>query len=86
MTIVEGSGTDQELMRLWSLIAELSEELNQNRSLAVSLYSQATNVKVSELSSIRERFRHGHTRRIKLYICRRGLYCAGLILINPKVS
>jgi hypothetical protein len=50
MTIVEGSGSDQELMRLWGLIAELSEELNQNRSLAVSLYSQATNVKVSELS------------------------------------
>jgi hypothetical protein len=44
MTILDGG--DDELLRLWALIAELSEELNQNRALAVSLYSQASNVKV----------------------------------------
>ncbi|KAL0960999.1 hypothetical protein HGRIS_005992 [Hohenbuehelia grisea] len=36
---------DQDLMQLWALIGELSEQLNQNRSLAVSLYAQANNVK-----------------------------------------
>jgi len=38
------SGQDQELAHmnhLWGIIAELSEQLSQNRSLAVSLYGQA---------------------------------------------
>jgi len=50
MTILDG-GDDQELLRLWALIAELSEELNQNRTLAVSLYSQANNVKNQSIHS-----------------------------------
>jgi hypothetical protein len=44
MAILDGS--DQELVRLLNVVAELSEELTQNRTLAVSLYTQATNAKV----------------------------------------
>jgi hypothetical protein len=44
MTILEGA--EQEMMRLWGLVAELSEQLSQNRSLSVSLYGQVGNVKV----------------------------------------
>lgn len=36
---------DQDLMQLWSLITELSEQLSQNRSVSVSLYAQAGNIK-----------------------------------------
>ncbi|KAK0201681.1 hypothetical protein DFS33DRAFT_1349165 [Desarmillaria ectypa] len=43
MTILENN--DQDLMQLWQIITELSEQLNQNRSLSVSLYAQAGNVK-----------------------------------------
>ncbi|THV05213.1 hypothetical protein K435DRAFT_713147 [Dendrothele bispora CBS 962.96] len=42
MTIIEG---ENDLTHLWSIILELSEQLNQNRSLSVSLYTQAGNVK-----------------------------------------
>ena len=38
---------DQDLMQLWTLITELSEQLSQNRSVSVSLYAQAGNIKVS---------------------------------------
>jgi translation initiation factor 2B subunit (eIF-2B alpha/beta/delta family) len=44
------SGQDQELAQmnhLWSIISELSEQLSQNRSLAVSLYGQADAVNAS---------------------------------------
>jgi hypothetical protein len=40
---------DQDLMQLWGLIQELSEQLNQNRSVSVSLYAQAGNIKVNAL-------------------------------------
>ncbi|KAG7443135.1 uncharacterized protein BT62DRAFT_982274 [Guyanagaster necrorhizus] len=43
MTILDNN--DQDLMQLWQIITELSEQLNQNRSLSVSLYAQAGNVK-----------------------------------------
>jgi hypothetical protein len=48
MAIMDG-GQDQELAHtnhLWSIISELSEQLSQNRSLAVSLYGQADAVNV----------------------------------------
>ncbi|KAJ7600952.1 hypothetical protein C8J56DRAFT_911685, partial [Mycena floridula] len=44
MTILENS-SDHDLMSLWGIITELSEQLNQNRSLAVSLYAQAGGLK-----------------------------------------
>lgn len=37
---------EYDLSKLFALIAELGESLNENRSLSVSLYAQATNVKV----------------------------------------
>jgi len=36
---------DQDLMQLWGLITELSEQLSRNRSTSVSLYGQAGNIK-----------------------------------------
>ncbi|KAF8916995.1 hypothetical protein CPB85DRAFT_232364 [Mucidula mucida] len=43
MTILESN--DQDLMQLWNLILELSEQLNQNRQLSVSLHSQVGSAK-----------------------------------------
>lgn len=45
MTILDGSA-EQDLVRLWALIAELSEQLTQNRSVAVALYGQVGGIKV----------------------------------------
>jgi hypothetical protein len=47
MTILDGN-TDQELLRLWSVIGDLSEELTRNRVLSVALYNQVGNAKVSD--------------------------------------
>jgi hypothetical protein len=47
MAVLENG--DNNLMQLWSLITELSEQLNQNRSVSVSLYAQAGNIKVRPL-------------------------------------
>jgi hypothetical protein len=46
MTIIDGT-TEQELIRLWGIIGELSEELSRNRALSVTLYDQVGNAKVS---------------------------------------
>jgi len=43
MTVFEGA---DDLGQLWSLITELSEQLNQNRNISVSLYTQAGDIKV----------------------------------------
>lgn len=48
MAIVDSN--EYDLVQLWGLITELSEQLSQNRSLSVSLYSLAGNVKVSRLA------------------------------------
>jgi hypothetical protein len=50
MTILESSDQDPSLMRLWSLITELSEQLNQNREISTSIYSQAGGIKVRFVS------------------------------------
>ncbi len=44
MTILDNN--DQDLMQLWQIITDLSDQLNQNRTLSVALYGQAGNVKV----------------------------------------
>ena len=44
MAIVEGGHDD--LMQLWAVITELGEQLNQNRSMSVSLYALAGKIKV----------------------------------------
>lgn len=62
---------DQDLMQLWSLITELSEQLSQNRSVSVSLYAQAGNIKVNVhrlVSRWKLNTRDGH--RIRLCILR----------------
>lgn len=80
MTILDG-GDDQELLRLWALIAELSEELSQNRTLAVSLYSQANNVKVCFDHLHPLELGHPHSnlnvRRTSPFTRRRGLFYGG---------
>ncbi|KAF5360729.1 hypothetical protein D9756_004782 [Leucocoprinus leucothites] len=42
---------EYDLSKLFALIAELGESLNENRSLAVALYTQATNVKSQAIHS-----------------------------------
>ncbi|KAJ7857679.1 hypothetical protein B0H14DRAFT_2442998 [Mycena olivaceomarginata] len=51
MTILESSDQDPSLMRLWSLITELSEQLNQNREISTSIYSQAGGIKTQAVHS-----------------------------------
>ncbi|KAF9527591.1 hypothetical protein CPB83DRAFT_393453 [Crepidotus variabilis] len=50
MAIIEGGG-ENDLTQLWSLITELSEQLNQNRSMSVSLYGVAGKIKTEALNS-----------------------------------
>lgn len=48
MAIMDNHDQDMALMNhLWTIISELSEQLSQNRSVAVSLYGQADAVNVS---------------------------------------
>jgi hypothetical protein len=47
MAILESSG-ENDLSQLWTLITELSEQLNHNRSASVSLYGLAGKIKVFE--------------------------------------
>ena len=56
-TLMIVDGPDQELMRLWGVVGELSEELSQTRHLAVQLYTQANDAKVRVFGYRRERFR-----------------------------
>lgn len=37
---------DSDLLRLWGLVAELSEQLNANRSMTAALQAQAAQAKV----------------------------------------
>ncbi|KAJ6557358.1 hypothetical protein DFH09DRAFT_1163897 [Mycena vulgaris] len=46
MTILDtSSDQDPSLMRLWSLITELSDQLNQNRDISAGIYQQAGGIK-----------------------------------------
>jgi hypothetical protein len=38
---------DQEMMRLWEIISDLSEQLNRHRATASTLRNQAEGIKVS---------------------------------------
>ena len=38
---------DQEMMQLWEIISDLSQQLNQNRATASALRNQAEGMKVS---------------------------------------
>lgn len=46
MAIMEGN-YEQEMMRLWAVISEMSEALNQHRAVAASLHAQAGGIKVA---------------------------------------
>ena len=46
MAIMDPSG-DPDVMRVWSMVSELSEQLSQNRSTAVNLHALTDGVKVS---------------------------------------
>lgn len=41
---------EYDLSKLFALIAELGESLNENRSLSVSLYAQANDVRVCRVT------------------------------------
>lgn len=36
---------DNDLLKLWALVAELSEQLNNNRTMTAALQAQASQVK-----------------------------------------
>lgn len=46
MVIMDG-GAEQDIIKLWSLVVELSEQLTKTRTLAGSLHSQSIQLKVS---------------------------------------
>lgn len=39
-------GGETDIARLWNLITDLNDQLNENRALAVGLYAQANDTKV----------------------------------------
>ncbi|KAJ6508936.1 hypothetical protein C8R45DRAFT_969355 [Mycena sanguinolenta] len=51
MTILDSSDQDPSLMKLWSLISELGEQLNQNREVSANIYSQAGGIKTQAVHS-----------------------------------
>jgi len=83
MTVLDNSA-DQELLRLWSLIGDLSEELSRNRALSVTLYGQVGSAKVSIYIAHFLKL-HLNIRRIKLPIPKRASYCDDLTPTNLKV-
>jgi hypothetical protein len=46
MTILDSSDQDPGLTRLWSLITELSEQLNNVRDISAEIYQQTAGIKV----------------------------------------
>ncbi|KAJ6512156.1 hypothetical protein C8R47DRAFT_683314 [Mycena vitilis] len=51
MTILDSSDQDPSLMKLWALITELSEQLNQNREVSAGIYAQAGGIKTQAVHS-----------------------------------
>lgn len=47
MAIMDTTG-DSDIMRVWALLSEVSEQLAQNRNASISLHSLAGGVKVSK--------------------------------------
>ncbi|KAI0822042.1 hypothetical protein BC628DRAFT_1392102 [Trametes gibbosa] len=51
MAIMEPNGEPDVIMRVWSLLSEMSEQLSQNRSSAVNIHGLADSVKVQAIHS-----------------------------------
>ncbi|PCH39765.1 hypothetical protein WOLCODRAFT_116172 [Wolfiporia cocos MD-104 SS10] len=51
MAIMDSSNGDQDIMHVWSLLSEVSEQLSQNRSTAVSLHTLASEIKTQAIHS-----------------------------------
>ncbi len=47
MAVMDSSSTDPEMLRIWNLLVEVAEQLNQNRAISISLHTVSGNVKVS---------------------------------------
>ena len=71
---------EYDLSKLFALIAELGESLNENRSLAVSSYTQATNVKVNTMKVVPGKFVHPRSVRRKRFIVKLDSSFAGRYL------
>ena len=86
MTIID-STAEQDLLRLWSTIGELSEDLSRNRALSVALYNQVGNAKVRQtLVQVGGSFARGDDGpRIKPPILNQGLCCDGSIWTRRRV-
>ncbi|KAJ7175740.1 hypothetical protein C8R46DRAFT_857998, partial [Mycena filopes] len=68
MTILDSFDQDPSLMKLWSLITELSEQLNQNRELSAGIYAQAGGIKTQAVHSqagfVLRRFNQGLSKEL----------------------
>lgn len=49
MAIIGEGGGGDDVTQLWAIITELSDQLNQNRSMSVGLFGTAGEVKVRSL-------------------------------------
>ena len=75
-----------ELSRLWTLVCELSEQLNNNKAVAASLQAQANALKVRFcLSACCFAFEVGYFRD-KPYTMALVSRCGGSTLTSAKVS
>ena len=83
MTIID-STAEQDLLRLWSTIGELSEDLSRNRALSVALYNQVGNAKVGQTLDPLLRVADDGL-RIKPPILKQGLCCGGSIWTRRRV-
>jgi hypothetical protein len=76
---------ETELVRVWQLVSELSEQLARNQELASSLKNQAGVLKVSGCISYNHSNEHVFFPRAVQTSHVLAFRCAGSMLIYPKV-
>ena len=51
MAVMDSSNGEQDIMRIWSLLTEVSEQLTHNRSMSISIHNLTSGVKVRSLTA-----------------------------------
>lgn len=69
---------DGEFMRLWTVVSELSEHVNQTRSFIASLVGHAAEIKVGIIHLVScERLKSPFSTRLKRCMRKRALHSGG---------
>jgi hypothetical protein len=75
---------DGEFMRLWTVVSELSEHVNQTRSFIASLLAHASEIKVG--LPLLARHATDRPRSLRCTMLKLGLHCVGELDITKASS